>query len=101
MSIVDITYEKLNNTIGISKYQYSKDWLKKSMSYYAYLNSTGAEASNDVLLGIWGEALRKTHLCEELAKKYGNTLTFNENKRVYETIAEDVSSELKRTAMEM
>ena len=57
MSIVDITYEKLNNTIGISKYEYSEDWLKKSKSYYAYLNSTGAEASYDVLLGIWGEAL--------------------------------------------
>ena len=73
MNIIDETYVKLNKELNVTGYDYSTNWLKRSKSYYAYLKSSGAKASNDVLLGILGEALRRKIGEEETNKTEQNS----------------------------
>ena len=91
-------YERVRNiNEGISKYEFSKDYLDKSESYYAYLTSTNSNESANVLKNLYKNALKKAQLCEVIARKYK---VRNEAKRnEYLSIAEDTLNEFKRSAI--
>ena len=81
---------------GISKYEFSKEYLNKSESYYAYLTSTNSNESANVLKNLYANVVKKAQLCEEIARKYK---VRNEAKRnEYLSIAEATVNEFKRIA---
>ena len=54
MEIVNTLYEQLNRKLKITKYDYSRDWLKKSKGYLAYIQSSKNTASlDDFICVIW------------------------------------------------
>ena len=79
---------------GISKYEFSKQYLGKSESYYAYLTSTDSEESAAVLRNLYRNTIQRARLLEDIARKYK---VKNEDKRIaYLKIAEDTLDEFKK-----
>ena len=54
-NIIEHTYTALANTgeLRLTEKDYSTNYLGRCKSYYAYLKSTGKQASTDVLLKLW------------------------------------------------
>ena len=54
-NIIENTYKTLANTgeLDLTEKEYSTRYLGRCKSYYAYLKSTGKQASTDVLLKLW------------------------------------------------
>jgi hypothetical protein len=54
-NIIEHTYTALANTgeLHLTEKDYSTNYLGKCKSYYAYLKSTGRQASTEVLLKLW------------------------------------------------
>ena len=97
---IDFVYNKLNAVNnGISKYEFSRDYLGKSESYYPYLNSTNAKESAEVIQNIYGNTLKRAQLYEDIANKYG--VSNEEKKNEYLFIAEEALNEFKRTALQV
>ena len=59
-NIIEHTYTALANTgeLRLTEKDYSTNYLGRCKSYYAYLKSTGRQASTEVLLKLWTQ-LRK------------------------------------------
>ncbi len=59
-NVIEETYNHLHqHNLVKSQYQFSKDWLKMSRSYFGYLKSSGAETNADVCMNLWGECRRQ------------------------------------------
>jgi hypothetical protein len=56
-NIIENTYKTLANTgeLDLTEKDYSTKYLGRCKSYYAYLKSTGRQASTDVLLKLWAQ----------------------------------------------
>ena len=56
-NIIENTYKTLANTgeLDLTEKDYSTNYLGRCKSYYAYLKSTGKQASTDVLLKLWAQ----------------------------------------------
>ena len=54
-NIIENTYKTLANTgeLDLTEKDYSTNYLGRCKSYYAYLKSTGRQASTDVLMRLW------------------------------------------------
>ena len=54
-NIIENTYKTLANTgeLDLTEKDYSTNYLGRCKSYYAYLKSTGRQASTDVLMKLW------------------------------------------------
>jgi len=54
-NIIEHTYTALANTgeLHLTEKDYSTNYLGRCKSYYAYLKSTGRQASTEVLLKLW------------------------------------------------
>ena len=54
-NIIETTYKTLANTgqHDLTEKEYSTNYLGRCKSYYAYLKSTGRQASTDVLMRLW------------------------------------------------
>ena len=65
MNIVKTLYEELNARYRLSKYEYSRQWLKKSKHYLAYIESANKTPSKEVLFALYGEAIRQRRIWEK------------------------------------
>ena len=56
-NIIENTYKTLANTgeLDLTEKEYSTRYLGRCKSCYAYLKSTGRQASTDVLLKLWAQ----------------------------------------------
>ena len=74
-SIIETTCKTLANTgeLDLTEKDYSTRYLGRCKSFYAYLKSTGRQASTDVLLELWTQL----RLAEKQAK------TKNESKQSF------------------
>ena len=56
-NIIETTYKTLANAgeLDLTEKDYSTKYLGRCKSYYAYLKSTGRQASTDVLLKLWAQ----------------------------------------------
>ena len=70
-NIIEHTYTALANTgeLHLTEKDYSTNYLGRCKSYYAYLKSTGKQASTDVLLKLWAQL----RLAEKQANKKSKT----------------------------
>jgi len=70
-NIIEHTYTALANTgeLRLTEKDYSTNYLGRCKSYYAYLKSTGRQASTDVLLKLWA----KLRLAEKQANMKSKT----------------------------
>ena len=70
-NIIEHTYKELANTgeLRLTEKDYSTNYLGRCNSYYAYLKSTGRQASTDVLLKLWAQL----RLAEKQAKTRNKT----------------------------
>ena len=70
-NIIEHTYTALANTgeLHLTEKDYSTNYLGRCNSYYAYLKSTGRQASTDVLLKLWAQL----RLAEKQAKTRNKT----------------------------
>ena len=70
-NIIEHTYTALANTgeLRLTEKDYSTNYLGRCKSYYAYLKSTGRQASTDVLLKLWAQL----RLAEKQAKTRNKT----------------------------
>jgi hypothetical protein len=107
MEIINNIYEQLNDKFKITKDRYSTNWLKRSKSYYAYLNSTNSEASIEVLLALYGNAMRQRKSWEETAKhKSGNdkalyTALYTAHTDCFRNIESNIESAIRKQALTM
>jgi len=92
MDLVNYLYEQLHTDYKITQYDYSRTWLKKDKSYFAYLKSSKSKASIDVLVAILGEAIKQRNIWEESARQKRGT-----DKDFYQRRA-DYFSEIESTA---
>ena len=79
---------------GISKYEFSKQYLGKSESYYAYLTSTDSEESAAVLRNLYRNTMQRARLLDDIARKY--KVKNEDKKNAYLKIAEDTLDEFKK-----
>ena len=90
-NIIEHTYKELANTgeLRLTEKDYSTNYLGRCKSYYAYLKSTGRQASTDVLLKLWAQL--------RLAEKQAN----KKSKTKYEFFKKHQPSHLQKTARKM
>ena len=90
-NIIENTYKTLANTgeLDLTEKDYSTKYLGRCKSYYAYLKSTGKQASTYVLLKLWVQL----RLAENQAK------TKNESKHDY--FKKHQPNQLPKTARKM
>ena len=90
-NIIEHTYKELANTgeLRLTEKDYSTNYLGRCKSYYAYLKSTGRQASTDVLLKLWAQL--------RLAEKQAKT----RNKTKYDFFKKHQPSHLQKTASEL
>ena len=90
-NIIENTYKTLANTgeLDLTEKDYSTNYLGRCKSYYAYLKSTGKQASTVVLLKLWAQL----RLAEKQAK------TKNESKHDY--FKKHQPNQLPKTARKM
>ena len=98
--IIDKTLKKLRERGDISAYEFSRDWLMKTPSYWAYTKSSGAEPSFECLRYIRKKALQEQKECLEYIKQNINTQPTQhidqmlDTAQFYGKIAEDVEKAL-------
>jgi len=90
-NIIENTYKELANTgeLHLTEKDYSTNYLGRCKSYYAYLKSTGKQASTDVLLKLWAQL--------RLAEKQAN----KKSKTKYDFFKKHPPSHLQKTATEL
>lgn len=101
MDIVRQTFQQLRRDYALSEYEYSRVWLNKSRGYFAYLKCTNSEPSLDAILGLYGEAMRRTGFYEDLADRHetkDNTV-YERQADYYRDIRENLESEIKHIAL--
>ena len=90
-NIIEHTYKELANTgeLRLTEKDYSTNYLSRCKSYYAYLKSTGRQASTDVLLKLWAQL--------RLAEKQAKT----RNKTKYDFFKKYQPNNLQKTVSEL
>jgi hypothetical protein len=103
MEIVNNTFEQLNNRLGITKYDYSKEWLKKSKGYLAHLQSSKSSASLDALVALYGTAIQQRRMWEQSgANRSGSEKAlYNEHTDYFRNIENAAHNEIKQQALTM
>ena len=88
-NIIEHTYKELANTgeLRLTEKDYSTNYLGRCKSYYAYLKSTGRQASTDVLLKLWAQL--------RLAEKQAKT----RNKNQIRLLQKNQPCHLQKTAL--
>jgi len=105
MNIVDEIFSKLRRRNNhLTAQDFSLEWLGKSKSYYAYLQSTGAEPSLEAVLKLYGSALKQQ-------KHWTNYVERNRGKHdvshiegvaeFYAQLSEHIETKIKKTALTM
>lgn len=79
-----------------SQYQFSKDWLKKSKSYFGYLKCSGAETNAEVCLNLWAECRRQRMNWQNAAN---DNVENTASKAVFENLAQQ-SEQVERYVSE-
>ncbi len=65
-NFLQIVYDKLAaEHWDLTERQFSREYLGKCETYFAYLKSTGKEPSADALLKLWGKLNREKKLYED------------------------------------
>lgn len=101
MRTVRAIYEQLHKDYRITGYEYSRQWLKKSRGYYAYLKSTDSEANKEVLLALYGEAIRRRKLWEQSTKE-GNgrhRTLYARHLAYFKTLEADIAQIIRQEAL--
>ena len=90
-NIIEHTYKDLADTgeLRLTEKDYSTNYLGRCKSYYAYLKSTGRQASTDVLLKLWAQL--------RLAEKQAN----KKSKTKYDFFKKHQPSHLQKMASEL
>lgn len=103
MEIVNTLYEQLNRKLKITKYDYSRDWLKKSKGYLAYIQSTKNDASLDCLFGLYGAAIRHSTMWEDLVENGSEAAKelYKEQSEYFRDIERTIEKEIRQTAATM
>ena len=97
--ILHHTYNSLiSDGLDISERQFSKKFLGKCETYYAYLKSGGHQVSNDALLSLWGQLNEKKHHYEadiEAAHTDSYRKILERRIRLLGSLSQDVFKEIK------
>jgi hypothetical protein len=103
MEIVENLYAQLHRHYRLTQYDYSKHWLKKGKGYFAYLQSSKSKANVDVLLGIYGEALKQKALWESTGKNKNGTdkAVYEQHTGFFENIVRTAENAIKKQALLM
>ncbi len=103
MEIVNNTFEQLNNRLGITKYDYSKEWLKKSKGYLAYIQSSKNKASLDVLFALYGAAIKERTMWEEGGENRSGSAKelYKEHTEYFKDIERTIENEIRQQALTM
>ena len=103
MEIANQTYQQLNNRFKITKYDYSKDWLKKSKGYLAHLQSSQSEASLEALIALYGTAIRQRRMWEQSGENRSGSdkALYNEHSDYFRNIENAAHNEIKQQALTM
>ena len=101
MDIVRDTYEQLRRDYAMSEYEYSRNWLKKSKGYFAYLKCTGSQPSLEAILALYGEAMRRTELFEQLETQHNGMQKdlYRQRGHYFRDITHKLESEIKQMAL--
>ena len=103
MEIVNTLYEQLDGKLKITKYDYSKDWLKKSKGYLAYIQSSKNTASLDVLLALYGQAIKQGTMWGEGGENRNGSAKelYREHTKYFKDIETTIENEIKQQALTM
>ncbi len=101
MDIVRDTYEQLRRDYAMSKYDFSEDWFKKSKGYFAYLKCTGSQPSLEAILALYGEAIKRTELFEQLEAQHNGMQQglYRQRGHYFRDITHKVESEIRQMAL--
>ena len=101
MDIVRNTYEQLRRDYAMSEYDFSENWLKKSKGYFAYLKSTGSEPSLEAILALYGEAIKRTELFEQLETQHNGTQQdfYRQRGHYFRDITHKLESKIRQMAL--
>ena len=103
MEIVNTLYEQLNRKLKITKYDYSRDQLKKSKGYLAYIQSSKNTASLDVLFALYGQAIKQRTMWEEGGKRRNGSAKelYKEHTEYFKDIERTIENEIRQQALTM
>ena len=102
MNIVKTLYEELNARYRLSKYEYSRQWLKKSKHYLAYIESANKTPSKEVLFALYGEAIRQRQLWEESEKDNGGRVgSYKQHADYFRDIEHSIAEEIRKQSLTM
>ena len=97
--ILHHTYDSLiSDGLDMSQRQFSKKFLGKCETYYAYLKSGGHRVSNDALLSLWGQLDAKKHHYQadiETARTESYREILQRRADLLGSLSEDVFKEIK------
>ncbi|MDP6587458.1 MAG: hypothetical protein QF535_22615 [Anaerolineales bacterium] len=101
MEIVKTLYEDLNARYRLSKYDYSRQWLKKSKHYMAYIESTKATPSREVLFALYGEAIRNRRMWEisEESKRGCEIGAYKQHLDYFRNIEHSIEKEIRKQSL--
>jgi hypothetical protein len=95
--VISEAYDHLHehNLVG-NQYQFSRDWLKKSKSYFGYLKSSQSETTTHVVLNLWAECRRQRMNWQNAAN---DNVKCASSKAVFENLAQQ-SEQVERYVSE-
>ena len=83
----------------LSEREFSRDYLGKSETYFAYLKSAGKSPSSDALLSLWRRLNKEKKLCKQAlsrAKNLYHTELLQNWVILYEKVSDEVFFILQR-----
>ena len=103
MDIVRTLYEDLHRKYKITKYDYSRQWLKKSKGYLAHIDSTNNCPSLEVLLALYGQAIRQRQVWEkgEQDSCGSEKAIYTQNTDYFKNIEHQLEREIRKQALTM
>ena len=103
MDIVKTLYEDLHDKYRITKYDYSRQWLKKSKGYMAYIHSTNQRPSLEVLFALYGQAIRQRQVWEnsEKGKTGSEKAIYTQHTDYFKKIELRLEEEIRNQALTM
>lgn len=100
MELVKTLYEELNGRYKLSKYDYSRQWLKKSKHYWAYIESANTTPSREVLFALYGEAIRQRRLWEESENNNGGRIdSYKQHADYFRNIEHSIAEEIRKQSL--
>tara|TARA_Y100000310_G_C20131373_1_gene556002 strand:+ start:260 stop:571 length:312 start_codon:yes stop_codon:yes gene_type:complete len=103
MELVKTLYEELNGKYKLSKYDYSRQWLKKSKHYLAYIESANKTPSKEVLFALYGEAIRQRRIWEKSEKSDRGCAVdiYKQHTEYFRNIEHTIAEEIKQQSLTM